>query len=41
MDHAARQSWLALGFTAHPIDGLTISAVYGGALRCAVKVLAR
>ena len=41
MDDAARQAWAALGFEARPIDGLTISAMYGGALRCAVKVLAR
>ena len=41
MDEAARQAWEALGFTPRPIDGLTISAMYGGALRCAVKVLAR
>jgi hypothetical protein len=41
MDDAARQAWAQLGFTARPIDGLTISAMYGGALRCAVKVLAR
>jgi hypothetical protein len=41
MDDAARQAWTALGFTTRPIDGLTISAMYGGALRCSVKVLAR
>lgn len=41
MDDAARKAWAALGFAARPIDGLTISAMYGGALRCAVKVLAR
>jgi hypothetical protein len=41
MDEAARQAWEALGFSTQPIDGLTISAMYGGALRCAVKVLAR
>jgi hypothetical protein len=41
MDDAAREAWASLGFAARPIDGLTISAMYGGALRCAVKVLAR
>jgi hypothetical protein len=41
IDDAAQQAWTALGFTTRPIDGLTISAMYGGALRCAVKVLAR
>jgi hypothetical protein len=41
MDDAAREAWTALGFAVRPIDGLTISAMYGGALRCAVKVLAR
>ena len=41
MDDAAREAWAALGFSARPIDGLTISAMYGGALRCSVKVLAR
>ena len=41
MDDAAQDAWAALGFATRPIDGLTISAMYGGALRCAVKVLAR
>ena len=41
MDEAASRAWRGLGFTARPIDGLTISAMYGGALRCAVKVLVR
>jgi hypothetical protein len=41
MDDGARQAWEALGFSVRPIDRLTISAMYGGALRCAVKVLAR
>jgi len=41
MDDAARDAWAALGFSPRPIDGLTISAMYGGALRCSVKVLAR
>jgi hypothetical protein len=41
MDEAASQAWQRLRFAARPIDGLTISAMYGGALRCAVKVLVR
>jgi hypothetical protein len=41
LDEGARRAWEAVGFTTRPIDGLTISAMYGGALRCAVKVLAR
>jgi hypothetical protein len=41
MDDAAREAWAKLGFAARPIDGLTISAMYGGALRCSVKVLVR
>lgn len=41
MDDAAREAWAALGFAVRQIDGLTISAMYGGALRCSVKVLAR
>jgi hypothetical protein len=41
MDEAAKEAWERLGFVAKPIEGLTISAMYGGALRCAVKVLAR
>ena len=41
MDDAARQAWERLGFKTRQIEGLTISAMYGGALRCAVKVLVR
>jgi hypothetical protein len=41
LDDAASEAWQRLGFVTRPIDGLTISAMYGGALRCAVKVLAR
>jgi len=41
MDRAARDRWQALGFKPHAIEGLTISAMYGGALRCSVKVLER
>lgn len=41
MDAAATHVWEALGFATRTIDGFTISAMYGGALRCSVKVLAR
>jgi hypothetical protein len=41
LDTAAHRAWAAVGFEARPIDGLTISAMYGGALRCSVKVLRR
>jgi len=41
MDAAAAAAWEHIGFEPRPIDGLTISAMYGGALRCAVKVLER
>ncbi len=41
MDEAAQQAWKSAGFAVTPVAGLTTSAMYGGALRCAVKVLAR
>jgi hypothetical protein len=41
LDEAARRAWEALGFSTQPIDGLTTSAMHGGALRSTVKVLAR
>ena len=41
MDDEARAAWKAVGFDTRQIDGLTISAMYGGALRCSVKVIAR
>ena len=39
MDEAAASAWQRIGFEPRSIDGLTISAMYGGALRCSVKVL--
>jgi len=39
MDNAAEEAWRAAGFETRTIEGLTISAMYGGALRCSVKVL--
>jgi hypothetical protein len=41
MDSAAARAWSAIGFDPRPIEGLTVSAMYGGALRCSVKVLER
>lgn len=41
LDTAARLKWQALGFELHLVRGLEISAMYGGSLRCCVKVLAR
>jgi hypothetical protein len=41
LDAAAAAAWAKLGFATRPIEGLTISAMYGGALRCSVKVLER
>ncbi|MDH5485278.1 MAG: agmatine deiminase family protein [Gammaproteobacteria bacterium] len=39
MDLAAVDAWQKLGFEPQDIEGLAISAMYGGALRCSVKVL--
>jgi hypothetical protein len=41
LDDAAKAVWREQGFQVVPVDGLTTSAMYGGALRCALKVLAR
>ncbi|KAA9134064.1 hypothetical protein F3N42_00495 [Marinihelvus fidelis] len=41
MDQAAEKAWRDLGFETTAIEGLTTSAMYGGALRCSVKVLKR
>ena len=41
LDDAATSAWQSFGFEVVVIDGLATSAMYGGALRCAVKVLAR
>lgn len=41
MDRAARELWQSLGYEVTPVAGFTTSALYGGALRCSVKVLAR
>ena len=39
MDVEAASAWKNLGFKVKRIRDLTISAMYGGALRCSVKVL--
>ena len=41
LDEAARKAWIAMGYSVQPVPGLTISAMYGGSLRCCVKVLER
>jgi hypothetical protein len=41
MDDAAARAWSEIGFEPRAIEGLTVSAMYGGALRCSVKVLER
>lgn len=39
LDEAARKVWRNLGYKITAIDGFTTTAMYGGALRCSVKVL--
>jgi len=41
LDHAAAAAWRQAGFTVRPVGGLTGSAMFGGSLRCCVKVLTR
>ena len=41
MDEAAASAWKALGYKVKPVHGLAVSSMYGGALRCSVKVLKR
>jgi len=40
-DAAARRTWQELGYLIRPVPGFGVSAMYGGSLRCCVKVLAR
>lgn len=40
-DSIAAATWRELGYTVKPVPGFAVSAMYGGALRCAVKVLSR
>ncbi len=39
MDNEAAKAWEKIGYTVQPVSGLTISSMYGGSLRCSVKVL--
>lgn len=41
LDQAAIGAWRELGYRVTPIPGFTTTAMYGGALRCSVKVLSR
>lgn len=41
LDRTAAKDWEGIGFEVHPVDGLAVSAMYGGSLRCSVKVLQR
>ena len=41
LDAAAQSAWRELGFDIRPVNGLAVSAMYGGSLRCCVKVLGR
>lgn len=41
LDEAAGGVWRRLGYDVKTVTGLTISAMYGGSLRCCLKVVAR
>jgi len=41
MDGEARWAWEEIGCQVVAVEGLATSAMYGGALRCCVKVLER
>lgn len=41
LDEAGAHCWTSLGYTVKTIKGFSTSAMYGGALRCCTKVLAR
>ena len=41
LDSDARRVWQENGCEVHAVDGFAISAMYGGSLRCCVKVLGR
>lgn len=40
-DRVGREVWEKLGYRVVPVPGFAVSAMYGGALRCSAKVLAR
>ena len=41
LDAAGYSAWKELGYDIHTIPGFSVTAMYGGALRCSVKVLSR
>jgi hypothetical protein len=41
LDQMAEEAWSELGYRVVAVAGLTVSAMYGGSLRCCVKVLSR
>lgn len=41
LDAAGRSAWSALGYDVRPVEGFVMSALHGGALRCATKVIER
>ena len=41
LDRAAIEAWQKLGYQVTAVPGFTTTAMYGGALRCSVKVLSR
>ncbi len=41
LDNAAAETWRDQGYEVVQIPGFTTNAMYGGALRCSVKVLRR
>jgi hypothetical protein len=41
LDGAAEAAWREIGSKVIGVDGFAISALYGGALRCTLKVLER
>lgn len=40
-DRAAAERWRSIGYEVHAVPGFATSALYGGALRCTLKVLER
>jgi N-dimethylarginine dimethylaminohydrolase len=41
LDDAAVEAWTGVGYQVIPVEGFSTSAMYGGSLRCCVKVLKR
>jgi len=41
LDDAAAEAWKRLGYQIVPVEGFAASAMYGGSLRCCVKVIER